>query len=85
MEGAPTSEMIVEAMRDCMNYEAEYEEVCVFARRLIRSLRKHEPESKLAKDALEYLRCVGMAGSLYREQSAPPTSASDGGGKGEKS
>lgn len=65
-EGAPTRAMLIEAIVDSKDYEAEYENTAMLCRRLIRALRKHDPENKLAKDAAEFLHCVGMAGKILR-------------------
>jgi hypothetical protein len=64
-DGAPTHEMIAEEL-NCAesNGQAQLLEVAAYLRRAIRALRKHEPDSKLTKDAVEYLRCIGLTNPM---------------------
>lgn len=60
-EGAPTHDMLADELLACeSNGEGALLEVASYLRRTIRALRKHEPQNKIATDAVEYLRTIGL-------------------------
>lgn len=63
-EGAPTEAQIAEAIIDAGDYGAELSEVSTYARRLVRIVRKTDPENAVAKSAVEFLRCIGECRTL---------------------
>lgn len=64
-QGAPTEEQIAyEFLAIESNSNAELSEVATYARRLIRIVRKTDPENAVAKSAAEFLRCIGLANPL---------------------
>lgn len=57
--GAPTEAMIAEAIVDGGDYAAEASELAVYVRRLVRIVRRTDPENAVAAKAVEYLRAIG--------------------------
>lgn len=66
-QGAPTEEQIAsEFLAIEGNASAELDEVATYVRRLIRIVRKTDPENQVATKAAEFLRCIGLADPLRR-------------------
>lgn len=72
-EGSPTRAMVEEELNH-VHDSAEVDDLSVLVRILIVKVRKHEPDSVLAKVALDYLRTIGQSGSILRGKN-PPTPA----------
>jgi Asp-tRNA(Asn)/Glu-tRNA(Gln) amidotransferase B subunit len=57
-DGAPTIEMVAEAIDDG-DYSAEASELAAYCRRLVRIVRMTDPENSVARSCVEFLRCIG--------------------------
>ena len=61
-DGMPTLGMVHEAIADAESDAAqESEELAAYVRRLVRIVRKHDPENDVAAKAVEFLKCTGNA------------------------
>ncbi|HYB97548.1 MAG TPA: hypothetical protein VEC57_00245 [Candidatus Limnocylindrales bacterium] len=65
-DGAPTRDMVAEAILDAGDYSAECSELATYCRRLVRLVRKTDPQNKVAADCVEFLRCIGEAKAINR-------------------
>lgn len=65
-DGAPTREMVAEAIIDAGDYSAEASELATYCRRLVRLVRKTDPSNKVAASCVEFLRCIGEAKAINR-------------------
>jgi hypothetical protein len=61
--GAPTLEHVAEAI-DLVRDSAEVDELATYCRRLIRAVRKTDPNNPVAAKCVEYLREVGQANPM---------------------
>ncbi len=63
-DGAPTQTMVASAIVDAGDYGDECSELAVYVRRLVRIVRKTDPENAVAKSAVEFLKCIGQVKAL---------------------
>jgi len=68
-DGSPTREMVV-AELDHASDGAEMDNLAMLTRRLVFVLRKRDPDNLLCKQAVEFLVCIGQAGSILRKRTA---------------
>jgi len=58
-DGAPTLGMVAEAIVDAGDYSGEASELAVYCRRLVRIVRKTDPDNEVAEKCVDFLRCIG--------------------------
>lgn len=65
-DGAPTLGMVAEAIVDAGDYSGEASELAAYCRRLVRIVRKTDPNNAVAKSAVDFLKCIGEAKAINR-------------------